>query len=107
MGFVKDPEELAGYSQYGFRGQGTPFTEKTDKNLIIGLFGGSFAEHVVSYGREALFHELEQSPDFADKEIILHALALGGYKQPQQLLGLTYFLLSSSLQDQDHESIEI
>ena len=92
LGFVKNPREMAKQSEYGFPGKGTPFSSKTEDNLIIGIFGGSFAAGTSMNAKESILHELRQIPEFSNKEIIVHTVAMGGYKQPQQLLALTYFL---------------
>jgi hypothetical protein len=92
LGFVVDPTESSGYSEHGFPGEATPITPKTDRNLIVGVFGGSFAEEVATKGRDALTRELRKWLPFNDKEIVVHPVALGGYKQPQQLLAFAYFL---------------
>lgn len=92
LGFVHDPRKMKAHSEYGFPGEHTPFVQKTDQNLIIGILGGSFAEQTATLGKEALIRTLRQSADFATKDIVILPLALGGYKQPQQLLTLTYFL---------------
>jgi hypothetical protein len=36
--------------------------------------------------------KLKEIPELKDKKIIIHTVAIGGYKQPQQLLALNYFL---------------
>lgn len=94
LGFVVDPKTFEGTSEYGFRGQGqtAPITEKTDKNVIIGIFGGSFAAGTSSIARNVITEQIQRLPKFQNKKYIVHILAWGGYKQPQQLLALTYFL---------------
>lgn len=97
LGFVLNPEEMEGISEYGFLGQrASPISVNTEKNLIIGIFGGSFADNTSRYAQDEILHELRQLPAFSDKEMIVHTIAMGGYKQPQQLLALTYFLSLSA-----------
>ena len=72
---------------------------KTDSNqIIIGIFGGSVAsdfsvnETVDPSLPRTLIQKLKSLPQFENKEIIVLNFANGGYKQPQQLLILSYFL---------------
>ncbi len=68
-----------------------PFVQSNADNLIVGILGGSFA-HGVSYATESIKHTLARIPRFKGKEIHLYHMAVGGYKQPQQLLKFNYFL---------------
>jgi len=70
-----------------------PFIQSTEDNLIVAVIGGSFAAGV-SYGSGPGFlkAQLKQIPIFKDKDIFIYHLAPGGYKQPQQLLKINYFL---------------
>ncbi|MEG5055350.1 MULTISPECIES: hypothetical protein [unclassified Microcoleus] len=68
---------------------------KTNKNqVIIGVFGGSVANNfaVAEYVNRRLSNKLKTYREFANKEIIVLNFGNGGYKQPQQLLILNYFL---------------
>lgn len=84
---------------YGFcdrrmkKNKNAPITQKTDNNFIIGISGGSFAYQTSLISTEGLLiKELKRIPQLREKEIIIHTMALGGYKQPQQLIALNYFL---------------
>ncbi len=68
-----------------------PFIKSTDKNVIVGVLGGSFA-HGVSTTSNILEGALSKVPHFKGKEIILIHMAVGGYKQPQQLMKFNYYL---------------
>lgn len=92
LGFVMNPEEKTGYSQYGFRGAPPVFEPVNGGVFVVGIFGGSFADGTAQYGSDALIEQLRQIPALANHEIIVESIALGGYKQPQQVLALTYFL---------------
>jgi hypothetical protein len=68
---------------------------KTNKNqFIVGVFGGSVANNfaVDEYVNQRLSKKLKTYPEFANKEIVVLNFGNGGYKQPQQLLILNYFL---------------
>ncbi len=60
--------------------------------VVIGIAGGSVATFFSIAGIEVLCERLRSHPDFADKEFRVTRMCLGGYKQPQQLLALNYFL---------------
>ncbi len=71
-----------------------PYKKKNDNQYIIGIFGGSVASNYSIYEikNQILENKLKQLPEFRDKEFIILSLAIGGYKQPQQLILLNYFL---------------
>ena len=71
-----------------------PFLKSNKNQFIIGVFGGSVANNfaVDEYVTRRLSNKLKAYPEFANKEIIVLNFGNGGYKQPQQLLILNYFL---------------
>lgn len=71
-----------------------PFVKNNKNQIILGLFGGSVANNfaVDEYVTKRLSNKLKAYPEFANKEIIVLNFGNGGYKQPQQLLILNYFL---------------
>ncbi|EGK85673.1 hypothetical protein D0A34_20755 [Microcoleus vaginatus PCC 9802] len=71
-----------------------PFVKTNKKQFIIGVFGGSVANNfaVDEYKNQILSKKLQSYPEFADREIVVLNFGNGGYKQPQQLLILNYFL---------------
>lgn len=77
------------FSRYDY-----PFVRKNKNQFIIGLFGGSVANNFAGYEyvNQGLSNALKKYPEFANKEIVLLNFGNGGYKQPQQLLILNYFL---------------
>lgn len=83
----------SGTNNYGFYSSYDYPLKREKKNwYIIGIFGGSVANGFYVDGTKRLSERLRQHPFFANKEIIYLNYALGGYKQPQQLQVLTYFL---------------
>jgi len=88
LGFVLDPKRNYNVSDFGFWDDVNPMISRTNDRLIIGIFGGSFAGGTYGYGRENLINALKAT----GKNIVVLNFAMGGYKQPQQLLALTYFL---------------
>ncbi|MEG4572332.1 hypothetical protein QUA56_06490 [Microcoleus sp. N3A4] len=71
-----------------------PFIKTNKNQFIIGVFGGSVANNfaVDEYVSQVLSKKLQSYPEFANKEIVVLNFGNGGYKQPQQLLILNYFL---------------
>jgi hypothetical protein len=81
-------------NNYGFTtSYAYPF-EGRDPQYIVGIFGGSVAQNYAVYEQEhgILAQSLKQLPALRDKEIVVLPFAYGGYKQPQQLLVLNYFM---------------
>lgn len=66
--------------------------EAAEETVEIAVFGGSVAMLFAFNGEERLRRRLDASPSLAGRKIRIRSFALGGYKQPQQLLALTYFL---------------
>lgn len=77
-----------------FSQQEYPFIKTSKNQLIIGIFGGSVANNMAvdEYETKLLSRKLKSYSEFANKEIVVLNFANGGYKQPQQLLILNYFL---------------
>jgi hypothetical protein len=59
----------------------------------VAILGGSLALELFLYARDALREALQRDPAFAGRELEIVSLALGGMKQPQQLLVLDYVLV--------------
>ena len=72
--------------------QDYPVRRANDRQFFVGLFGGSVGLWFCEVGAEPFFDRLRRSPALAGREIVPVCLAHEGYKQPQQLLALTYFL---------------
>ena len=76
----------------GFQATPDPPATGSEDEVEIGLFGGSVATLMCVNGHDALLAELARFPDFKNKKLALRCFALGGYKQPQQLIALSYLL---------------
>ncbi len=95
LGFVIDPsgqKYRAPVSEYGFSGSAGPIQTRSPNKIIIGIFGGSVAEHFAESSADELVDALAQAPEFHGRESIVFRTAMGGYKQPQQLMALNYIL---------------
>lgn len=90
FGFVSNPES-PGVNQYGFF-QDPPLRQRTADTAIVAIFGGSLADQVFYMAQNTLIEELEKSGVFAGRRIEVVSTALGGYRQPQQLILLSYLL---------------
>lgn len=100
QGAFTHPESGLRVNNYGFFSvYDYPFIKTKDNQYVIGVFGGSVANDF-SYnslidglkGRGFIEYLKQRIPKLKDKEIIVLSFAGGGYKQPQQLLILNYFL---------------
>jgi hypothetical protein len=69
-----------------------PFTKARDSQFVIGLFGGSVGVWFCQIGAVRLLADLQKDAFFKDKGLVPLCFAHEGYKQPQQLLELAYFL---------------
>ncbi len=90
LGFVYNDPTPA--DQLGFRNTLSPIQKKGENKVILGIVGGSFAWGTFVAGMGTLIDRLKQDEAFKNKEIVPIRLAAGGYKQPQQLMTLNYFL---------------
>jgi hypothetical protein len=90
FGFVVNPT-MPGINKYGFF-RAEPITTRSPDRVVIGFFGGSVADQIYSRGGAALIEALSRHAPFRGKRIELLSTALGGYKQPQQLLVLAALL---------------
>ncbi|MCP3930750.1 MAG: hypothetical protein GY705_16805 [Bacteroidetes bacterium] len=101
LGYIGRPPSLSSdgkskhsYNQFGMTSsQKHPYPYKKQANeLVVAVVGGSVAE-IFASGMEIRVNNYMRKLGFTRK-IILINLAIGGYKQPQQLFHLQYALLS-------------
>ncbi|HEB52493.1 MAG TPA: hypothetical protein ENI87_04465, partial [bacterium] len=92
LGFVhappQQPDPPLPVTAFGFHGEREPVQKRAADRYLVGVTGGSVALHFTLYGRDAFIKALQRSPQLRGREIEVIALALGGYKQPQQLLAV-------------------
>jgi len=72
--------------------QSFPYARKNDREFLVGIFGGSVARAFCDRGTPRLVSMLRSAPSLAGREIVPLCFSHEGYKQPQQLLVLAYFL---------------
>lgn len=99
FGFIQkpSPDFRSGFkvNNYGFISPyDYPFKKFKKNQFVIGIFGGSVASNfsIFQVQNKILPQYLKQVPGLQDKEFVILSFATGGYKQPQQLLILNYFL---------------
>jgi hypothetical protein len=69
-----------------------PFVRTDDRQLLLGIFGGSVARLFCDQGAPRLVDQLQRSQRFQTRTIVPLCFAHEGYKQPQQLIVLAYML---------------
>lgn len=69
-----------------------PFAKTTERQFVIGVFGGSVAAYFCRIGTNWFEEDLRQNTFFKGRELVTLCFSHEGYKQPQQLLVLSYFL---------------
>lgn len=94
FGFVKSSDPEHDVNNHGFPAApyDYPYVRQHENQVLIGVFGGSVAAGFAKHGQQRLIERLQQDPAFADKEFVVLNFAQGGFKQPQQLLILSYYL---------------
>ncbi len=89
LGFVGIEQD--GFNEFHLPGI-NPLTKKSDEDLNVVLMGGSVARELYVSAGERIKQKISSSDIYKDKNINLVILALSGFKQPQQLLALNYFM---------------
>lgn len=69
-----------------------PYARTSDRQFLLGIFGGSVARAFCDRGAPRLIAALGASAPVAGRDVVPLCFAHEGYKQPQQLLVLAYFL---------------
>lgn len=80
-------------SEYGYADTGTPIHKRAPDKVIVGIVGGSVASIFHNKGTATLARELQRDSRFRGKKIEFVNLAVGGFKQPQQVISLNYALM--------------
>jgi len=85
-------ETNVNHSSDGFLSRQSVVQRRKQGTKIIGICGGSVAHFYYRQGIHSTLNELREHPDFRRSRFVVVCLALGGYKQPQQLMALNYVL---------------
>jgi len=77
----------------GFVDDGETLYKRSPDRIIVGIVGGSVAQHVSLVSDEVLRKRLESAPSNGGRRTVQFVrLALSGHKQPQQLMSVAYLL---------------
>ncbi len=92
LGYVREPpgEGRKKIGPLGFFETPAP-PGPEEARFTVAVFGASLANQFV-IRRRSFIEALETSPLFDGREIWVRSFAMGGYKQPQQVLALNYLL---------------
>ena len=80
-------------NRYGLIDSSDGIHRRHPDRLIVAIAGGSVAWQMSCAGADALRQKLHEVPEYRNREIVLVRLAQSGYKQPQALFALHYYLL--------------
>ena len=69
-----------------------PVARTSPRQFIVGIFGGSVAAWFCELGTTRMVQDLQRQPALAGRDIVPLCFSHEGYKQPQQLIVLAYFL---------------
>ena len=72
--------------------QAFPYARANDRQFLVGILGGSVARAFCDRGTRRLIAALQRDAALANREIVPLCFSHEGYKQPQQLIVLAYFL---------------
>lgn len=79
-------------NDFGFPGEDSPVQKRSADTVIVGILGGSVAREFAESGLEELNTQLSRIPKFRGKSFRFIRLGMDGYKQPQQLMIVTWLL---------------
>ncbi len=85
-------DRTIGINELGFLDDNPSLAQRSDDEFILGIAGGSVAWQVSVDGEDTLREKLEASPLLAGRKLRLVRMAMSGYKQPQQVMTLSYLL---------------
>ncbi|HQW86199.1 MAG TPA: hypothetical protein PLH93_03385 [Flavobacteriales bacterium] len=96
LGYVSVP--LNDRNRFGLPGA-DPLHPGAPDTVNVVLLGGSVAMGLHTFAEERLLRGLQRVPAFRGKAFRVAVLALGGYKQPQPLQALSWFLAQGAHMD--------
>ena len=95
-----EADDVVATNNFGFPSRvNYPFSKTSDRQFVIGIFGGSVGAYFCRLGAARLEEDLRRSGSFNTREPVTLCFSHEGYKQPQQLLVLSYFLSIGQLFD--------
>lgn len=84
------PWERISVNVLGFLSEYPDYRYLNDGRVVVGIFGGSVANYFANTMQKGLAKRLSVILRIPEERIAVISLAAGGYKQPQQVLALTY-----------------
>jgi hypothetical protein len=69
-----------------------PLARASERQLLVGIFGGSVGAWFCQVGADRLAMRLAEAAPYRGREVVPLCFSHEGYKQPQQLIVLGYFL---------------
>lgn len=88
-GYSLNPDHLQYVNSYGFARMDEDIPHRGPDRLVVGVTGGSVALELCRQGGETLKRKLQEA--FPGRSVVLNCMAVQGYRQPQQVMVLTYF----------------
>lgn len=80
-------------NNYGFISRyNYPYSIQNSNAFYVLILGGSVANGLALISEQDIANAINTTPGFEEKEVILINLSMGGFKQPQQIQALNYFL---------------
>lgn len=79
-------------NELGHVGDASPLWSPPEDTFVVAVFGGSVAYRFRDQGMVPVVDAIRKSRELGDREVEIVRFALGGYKQPQMLLTLSYLL---------------
>ncbi|MGB1249600.1 MAG: hypothetical protein ACPG8W_03140 [Candidatus Promineifilaceae bacterium] len=90
LGYIGEHQALLFEHEASLYQEADNASQSTDPDqLTVAIFGGSFAHGIYNLSIEPIVEKLESA---TGKSVTVLPVAMGGYKQPQQLMALTYLL---------------
>ncbi len=90
LGYAGDPVEER-FNGYGYRDD-EGFLNADEDAVIVAMTGGSVAQSVWKRTKDYLTESISAIPEFSGRRVHVISLGLFGYKQPQQLASVSYYL---------------
>lgn len=90
-GFSGNPKKDANVNEFGYWGP-SPLLKREPNTVNVVLLGGSVSLQLYQNSKDILITELQKHPRFSGKEIKFVCMAVDGYKQPQQLMALSFMV---------------
>lgn len=87
-GYALNSDHLDYVNAYGFARMDDDIPRRGPDRLVVGVTGGSVALELCRQGGETLKQRLQAR--FPDRTVVLNCMAVQGYRQPQQVMALTY-----------------